>query len=205
MKMRDDIDPTRTWVISDTHFGHRNIIDFSHRPLDHEQIIMENWARAVGPDDTLLHLGDLCFRGNAEFRALVAPHLTGGRKLLIKGNHDKSRDSFYKKCGFWLTKPFGITWGDRRVSFSHYPWNEADEGPMQDFDLRLHGHIHNSGYTRTAFVPFLKNHINLSCEQTKLAPVNLGLLLSAVIDGRYPAEGSFLPRTDDTEKESHHV
>jgi hypothetical protein len=79
--------------------------------------------------------------------------------------------------------------GDRakwRISFAHYPWNEAEDGHQFEPDWRLHGHIHNSGYSRDTFVPFLRNHINLSVEQTKYRPVNLGRLLEAVLLGKYP-------------------
>jgi len=190
---RDDIDPAKTWLISDTHWGHKNIIGFCHRPEDFEQLLLENIARDVpdDPDVTLLHLGDLCYRGNAEFRALIAPHIEpkSGRKLLIAGNHDRQRYSFYKKCGFKMARPFSIRWGDRSVSFSHYPWSAADEGgPMPEDHLRVHGHIHNNGYTRHGYVPFLKNHVNVSVEQTKYRPVHLGSLLSAVLDGAYAAD-----------------
>jgi calcineurin-like phosphoesterase family protein len=208
--VRDDIDPAKTWVISDTHFGHQNIIGFCHRPSDHDSLIQENWAEAVGPDDTVIHLGDLCYKGNASFKHLIAPRLTGARKLLILGNHDRNTYGFYKKCGFKLARPFSIMWGSTEVSFSHYPWNERGdagfkvepEGPMPVNAWRLHGHIHNSGYTRSAFVPFLAQHTNLSVEQTKYRPVNLALLLAAQLDGRYPADN---PTPDEVEKVSHHV
>jgi len=209
MRYRDDIDPSRTWIVSDTHWGHRNIAAFCHRPDGWEDLMLENIAREV-PDDagnTLLHLGDLSYRNNAMFRAVTSKHLPQAvRKLLIMGNHDRQRPSFYKNSGFKLARPFVLRWGDWDVSFSHYPWSEKDDGEatMPENHLRLHGHIHNNGYTRTAYVPFLKNHVNLSVEQTKYKPVNLGLLLSAVIDGHYP-EGEQLPDADSVEKPSHHV
>lgn len=212
MKFRDDIDIWNTWVTSDTHFGHNNIVGFCHRPEDHEQVIIAEWRKAVPDDATVLHLGDLCFRGNAFFKNIVAKELTGARKLLILGNHDHQRMSFYRDCGFKISRPFQIAvnvddevlqaatgdalveaqhifpWsaGWRTVSFSHYPWNEAEEGSMLSGHTHIHGHIHNSGYTRDAFVPFLKDHINVSIEQTRYAPVNLGLLLDAALRGRFP-------------------
>lgn len=192
-KIRNDIDPATTWVVADSHFGHDNIVGFCHRPDDHEQVMIAEWRRAVPDDATVLHLGDLCYRGNARFKNLLAPELTGARKLLIAGNHDKQRFSFYRDCGFKLTRPFsilypGVRGADVLVSFSHYPWSEEDDGrPMADgYDFRLHGHIHNNGYSRDAFVPFLKNHINIGVEQTKYTPINLKLLLDAVILGVYP-------------------
>jgi calcineurin-like phosphoesterase family protein len=207
MKFRDDIDPANTWVVSDTHFGHDNIVGFCHRPEDHEQVLIAEWRKEVPDDATVLHLGDLCYRSNARFKNIVARELTGERKLLIMGNHDRQRYSFYRASGFQIVRPFairvvrshgglkavdptlepldfGVPFYD--ISFSHYPWNKVEDGPQSRFMWRLHGHIHNNGYTRDAFVPFLRNHINLSVEQTKYKPVNLKLLLDAAILGKYP-------------------
>lgn len=192
VKTRDDIDPETTWIVSDTHFGHENIVGFCHRPEDHEQVMIAEWRKYIPDDGTVLHLGDLAYKGNARFKNLIAPELTGGRKMLIMGNHDRQRYSFYRACGFNLVRPFGIIYqppGELsvayRISFSHYPWGE-DDGVMRPTDIRIHGHIHNNGYTRDGYVPFLKNHINLSVEQTKYRPVNLKLLLDAVLLGEYP-------------------
>lgn len=228
MKFRDDIDPAKTWIVSDTHFGHENIVGYCHRPLDHDQVMIAEWRAHIPDDATVLHLGDLVYTGNARFKHITAKELTGQRKLLIKGNHDHQRFSFYKACGFSIVSPFAILYGNSEikyrqvcldcdgrintrnddsppvcktcrgwgstnksvpwtVSFSHYPWSEKVEGrPMLATDLRLHGHIHNNGYTRDGFVPFLKQHINLSVEQTKYRPVNLKLLLDSVLLGEYP-------------------
>lgn len=220
MKFRDDIDPATTWVVSDTHFGHDNIVGYCARPEDHEQIMIAEWRKWVPDDATVLHLGDLAYSSNGRFKHIVAKELTGTRKLLIQGNHDRQRFSFYRAAGFSLVKPFKIEWGalmreckmchgegwvggmmgetcpecDGRqfkeypwtISFCHYPWNETEDGPQGPFDIRIHGHIHNNGYTRDGYVPFLKNHINLSVEQTRYRPVNLKLLLDAALTGNYP-------------------
>jgi calcineurin-like phosphoesterase family protein len=209
MKFRDDIDIASTWVVSDTHFGHDNIVGFCHRPEDHEQVMIAEWRKVVPDDATVLHLGDLCYKGNARFKNLTARELTGARKLLIMGNHDRQRYSFYKQSGFNIVRPFAIRYGADPllgtcdcgqfdvcdacgadpgyvVSFSHYAWGAPDdEGVMPRNHWRLHGHIHNNGYTREGFVPFLRNHINLSVEQLRYTPVNLKVLLDAAIAGVY--------------------
>jgi calcineurin-like phosphoesterase family protein len=196
MKFRDDIDPANTWVVSDTHFGHDNIVGFCHRPEDHEQVMIAEWRRVVPDDGTVLHLGDLCYRGNARFKNLTAKELTGARKLLVMGNHDRQRYSFYKQSGFNIVRPFKIAYEPpvnhwfggtpQLVSFSHYPWGAPDdEGNQPPNHWRLHGHIHNNGYTREGYVPFLRNHINLSVEQLRYTPVNLKALLDAAIAGVY--------------------
>lgn len=209
-RFRDDIDLANTWVVSDTHFGHENIVGFCHRPLDHDQVMIAEWRATVPDDATVLHLGDLSYRSNARFKAITSKELTGKRKLLIAGNHDKQRYSFYRDCGFKLAYPFSLPLSpmfdnslyvpnvDPKVppqsryivSFSHYPWGSVEEEgrEMTDRDWRLHGHIHNNGYQRSAFVPFLRNHINLSVEQTKYRPVNLKILLEAAILGKLPAD-----------------
>jgi calcineurin-like phosphoesterase family protein len=203
MKWRDDIDLYNTWVVSDTHFGHDNIVGFCHRPEDHEQVMIAEWRAQVPDDGHVIHLGDLCYKSNARFKARTAKELTGATKWIIQGNHDKQRFSFYRDCGFRVVKPFKIAlslqvsgkllvipeehhaiWPPTYViSFSHYTHSN---GKLPENEWRLHGHIHNNGYSRDAFVPFLKNHVNLSLEQTKYRPVNLGLLLDAVLLGEYP-------------------
>lgn len=202
MKFRDDIDPANTWIVSDTHFGHDNIVGFCHRPEDHEQVMIAEWRKEVPDDATVIHLGDLCYKGNARFKNLTAKELTGARKLLVLGNHDRQRYSFYRDCGFQPVKPFAIDFNGYPISFAHYPWSSEDPLPgeiavLRESDppskvrmlgrhLRLHGHIHNNGYSRDAYVPFIRNHINLSVEQTKYKPVNLKLLLDAYLLGDYP-------------------
>lgn len=192
-----DLDIRRTWLVSDSHFGHKNIIGFCHRPEDVEQIMMEEWASVIGEGDSVIHLGDLCYRGNSWFKNMIAPHLTGDKRLIL-GNHDKQRYGFYKKCGFKITKPFefhvvdnsgfGVELVDHprkdswTISLSHYPANEV----LGDREVRIHGHIHNNGYTRSAYVPFIKNHINISVEQTKYKPLNLKLLLDGYLLGKFP-------------------
>jgi calcineurin-like phosphoesterase family protein len=209
MRFRDDIDLDKTWVVSDTHFGHENIVGFCHRPEEHDQIMIAEWRAHVPDDATVLHLGDLSYKGNARFKHLVSKELTGERKLLVKGNHDRQGFKFYRDCGFKLARPFALglntfdgeslvayTGGydfiaadcDYVVSFAHYAWGPPeDEGEMPSNHWRIHGHIHNNGYVRDGFVPFLRNHINMSVEQTKYRPVNLRLLLEGAILGRLPS------------------
>jgi len=208
MRVRDDIVLADTWVTSDSHFGHDNIVGFCHRPEDHDQVILAEWRKVALPGRTMLHLGDLTYRSNARFKALTSKELTGpgfaDRNFLIKGNHDGQRYSYYKDCGFKLARPFSLRlsalgdgfvpfedapWAPAyTISFSHYGWNDIEDGgPQPSNHWRLHGHIHNNGYQRSEFVPFLRNHINLSVEQTGYRPVNLKALLDAAILGILPA------------------
>ena len=192
MKQRDDIDPKNTWILSDTHFGHANIVGYCARPEDHEQRMVAEWRATVPADGTVVHLGDLSYSNNATFRGIYSKELTGARKLLVRGNHDRSRFSFYRQCGFALVADFWIPWEhdpEYRIEFSHYP----DGNPLPLRSWRLHGHIHNNGYydgrqfdEPRRLVPFWKNHINLSVEQIGYRPVNLNDLLRGAILGLAP-------------------
>ena len=62
-----------TWIISDTHLGHKNILEFEPCRLtqmridgyyadEHDQWIIDNWNTTVKPEDTVLHLGDFAFK-----------------------------------------------------------------------------------------------------------------------------------------------
>jgi calcineurin-like phosphoesterase family protein len=178
-----NIDPSNTWIVSDTHFGHLNIVGFQNRPDEHEEIMVRNWADAVPASATVLHLGDLSYRNNAYFRSIIAPKLTGKRKLLILGNHDKQRVNFYRTAGFKIIKPFDMRYEGYVVSFSHYPLQK----PAGEKYVRVHGHIHASGYggKTTSYTPFSRGQINVSVEQTHYTPVNLENLLNGYIKGCY--------------------
>lgn len=182
-----DIDPERTWITSDSHFGHHNIIGFCDRPERHEEILLKRWNEAVPDDATLLHLGDLSWKNNGYFKNIIAPKLKGKEKLLIMGNHDKQRFSFYRDSGFRIIKPFeqSMTIGgkDVMVSFSHYPLKK----PAGPWNVHIHGHIHNNGYGghTHAFAPFSMGQINVSVEQTHYTPVNLAVLLNGYLHGCY--------------------
>lgn len=233
MRTRTDIDPDNTWVVSDTHFHDEKNRHYHLRPDDVDQLMIAEWRAAVPADGVVLHLGDVNYSNNARFKHLLSKELPGRKKYLIRGNHDRQNDGFYKKAGFFPIAPFQMGYGEvictqcwgsgeRSVfrqslgpgddpemeqcstcegsgekhlytaSFSHYPWNDAEEGgAIPPRHYRFHGHIHNNGYTRNGYVPFLKNHVNLSVEQTKYKPVNLKLLLDAVLLGKYD------PTTDD--------
>lgn len=170
------LDVERTWVISDTHFLHDNIAKFSHRPTYHDRLMVEEWQATVPADGTVLHLGDLVYRGEPEkFKLNIAPRLTGKKKYMLMGNHDKQKPSFYESCGFEVIEPPTISWNDWVISFGHYPY----EGKPPKKHLHIHGHVHNNGYQGGA--PVALRQVNISVEQTKLRPVHLGALLRSAI------------------------
>lgn len=141
---------TRTFVISDTHFGHKNILEFTNesggkiRPgfedTDHmDQYMIDQWNQTVGPDDIVYHLGDFSM---AKKYIRLADQLNG-RKKLIRGNHDDANAKQYLKH---FENVDGVrVFPKLDIILSHYPlhpdslWNYKRNRPK----INVHGHTHD--------------------------------------------------------------
>lgn len=80
-----------TYFVSDTHFGHTNIIRFDRRPWETveemDDALISNWCRVVRAEDTVYHLGDVAMWGNRTSPLGYLHQLTGQIRI-IPGNHD---------------------------------------------------------------------------------------------------------------------
>lgn len=133
----------RNFYISDTHFGHSGVIRFDNRPFmsveEMEEAIIERWNSAVTDDDTVYVLGD--FSWYKEEKTLEILGRLPGRKVLIKGNHDRISPlvgrKFIKVCDYLEVKD-----GGQKIVLSHYPMPFYN-GQFRD-SVHLYGHVHNS-------------------------------------------------------------
>lgn len=153
------------WFISDTHFGHENIIGHAQRPFDNiremDEAIADNWTSCVKQSDLVYHLGDVAWTGEGLNLFSKLP----GTKRLILGNHDNGL-----RCAplvqrlqlFRRFKDFGFM-------ASHMPIR--DEGLREP--VNVHGHIHDDE------APTLK-HINVCVEKTDYRPVHLDTIRALV-------------------------
>jgi calcineurin-like phosphoesterase family protein len=130
---------------SDTHFGHKNIIEFCNRPfkdvnaMDGQMI--DTWNSIVQPHDTVFHLGDFCLGDHRPY--LLRLH---GEKHLCPGNHDKEKN--YRKL-IQLENGWHSVQGlreikieDTKIVLCHYAlrvWNQSHRG-----SLHFYGHSHAS-------------------------------------------------------------
>lgn len=141
------------WFISDTHFGHKNIVEgisewtdkSGCRPFPtqnaHDIYITNLINDHVEPDDVLWHLGDWSFGGIQkvqEFRR----RLNVRTIHLITGNHDHHAK---KMTGvFDSISPYKeLELGPLQLVLCHYPiasWNNMERGA-----IHLHGHVHGKG------------------------------------------------------------
>lgn len=151
---------TKTWIIADTHFGHRNIIEFEreHRPFatieEHDEALIERWNRVVAPEDTVWHLGDVGLGGKRQLAEVL--RRLNGRKKLVLGNHDQYGPLFY-------AEHFARVYGVAKVheyALSHAPL--AIEQQYR-FKANIHGHTHSHQMRNSWYV-------SVSCEQQDLTP-----------------------------------
>jgi len=139
--MKIKLKTSNVFFISDSHFSHKNIIEYDKRPFgsvdEHDEAIIENWNKVVGKDDYVFHLGDFSFSNPGEFYKKL-----NGRKTILKGNHD------HKKCPeFDFVDYVELNIMGQSLYLFHYPiaeWNKAHHG-----SYHIHGHTHgNSWYDK---------------------------------------------------------
>lgn len=156
---------SRTFLISDTHFGHSNILTFKRddgtplRPFssveEMDEVMINNWNSVVGKKDKVYHLGDLLF-SNRKLQE-VMPRLNG-TKVLIKGNHDNLKLSQYAQF-FKDVRAYHVL--DKMV-LSHIP---IHLNSLERWRANLHGHLHSNLIND-------KRYINLSVEQINYTPID---------------------------------
>jgi calcineurin-like phosphoesterase family protein len=139
-----------TWFTSDTHYHHSNIIRYCSRPFPDVETMnremVERHNATVGDQDLVYHLGDFAF-GGAEDIARVKRALRG-RMILIRGNHDRKTDAFYREIGF--EQVLKDLMNHRALLDGGGGWTYMSHRPVQEGqgDVNLNGHVHERWLAR---------------------------------------------------------
>ncbi len=139
------------WLISDTHFSHKNILlpSYSNRPfrnvdhMNHEMV--ERWNALVKEEDLVLHLGDFAMGPQTECEPILK-RLTG-RKVLVRGNHDKMIDKRPELAAHFesIHDILEVQYLNDVAVLCHTPfevWNNAHKSPGF---VHFCGHMHGNG------------------------------------------------------------
>lgn len=123
----DKVTEPRLFITSDLHLGHKAIIQYCNRPFDFteqgieesDDFLLAQYRDTVKENDMVIFLGNLTFKKNHKGQKMteIITKLPG-RKVLIKGNHDWYKDSFYRKCGFLSVNRY-LIFGD--YFLCHFP------------------------------------------------------------------------------------
>lgn len=138
---------TNTYITSDIHFFHRNILKLEaiSRPMETieemNEVIIFNWNNKISKNDLVYILGDVSFgkRGNT----VEILERLNGEKILIEGNHDKEllRHKEFRNCFKEIYKLLEIKFNKQDYTLCHYPmmaWNKSHINSFQ-----LFGHLHS--------------------------------------------------------------
>lgn len=163
------------FVISDTHFGHSNILTFENnkgellRPgftgvEDMNETMVDRWNSVVRPQDSVYHLGDVIIKR----KDLAIITRLNGHKRLVRGNHDVFRTKDYINVGF--EEIYGIRILDN-IAMSHVPIHPSSVKNGRGW-VNVHGHLHNN-YPQGHLGP---NYYNVSVEMIDYTPVEWSVL-----------------------------
>jgi calcineurin-like phosphoesterase family protein len=170
------------WFISDTHFGHENIIKHCRPNFkdvgDMDKMLIDFWNHVVKCDDLVYHLGD--FAWTAKHAKFIRPMLNGTIRLIV-GNHDDipalAASGMFQKIELWRNfKQHGFT---------------ATHIPLRQDQLRhgfgnIHGHVHGNVATLESF------HFDASVETLGYGPIHFDEVAywASKINARYGVENA---------------
>ena len=157
------------YFTSDTHFGHKRIIEFDQDPFsnidERDNAILENHNSIVTEKDDVWHLGDVAFSTEKLDWYLSNAK---GRIHLIRGNHDdgvawKNRQRFSSANEALYLRAEG-----RKIYLSHYAlrvWRNSHHG-----SYHLFGHSHGN-------LPDLNRSMDVGVKPNKYTPVSLAKII----------------------------
>jgi len=138
----------KTWITSDLHFGHKNIMSFcpqTRARFNNDVVYMNNamveeWNAKVQPGDLVYILGDVAFMSGSDAGRIM--NRLNGDKILVEGNHDRKTlmDATFRGAFKEVHKYLDIKYDGHKVVMFHYPIAEWDQ--MHRGALHFHGHLH---------------------------------------------------------------
>lgn len=164
------------WFISDTHFGHSNILTFKNedgsslREFDSveamDQFMFDGWKCLVSPSDKVYHLGDVAFKKDRMEMIGDLP----GHKRLVMGNHDLFDNNTYAKV-------FEKIYGVKQLNglwLTHVPMH-TDSVDQPRVKMNIHGHLHANKIKHPKYY-------NVSVECIGFCPIHMDDIMEAVIE-----------------------
>lgn len=156
---------SKTFLISDTHFFHGNILKFKRgdgsplrdfKDMDHMMTtLIYNWNKVVGKNDKVYHLGDVGFSNASSLQVLDQ---LNGIKVLIKGNHDGQKLSVYQQY-FKDVRACHIL---DSFLLSHIPIHPDS---LSRWKANIHGHTHANSLPD-------RRYYNVSVEAINYTPID---------------------------------
>lgn len=153
------------YFIADQHFGHSKIIEYEKRPFisvyEMDKYMIKMWNSVVKKNDTVFILGDYSFHGFEGTKSITSK--LKGKKILIRGNHDKKIDEFYLNAGIDKIYDYPIIYEDFWM-LSHKPLYTNSNMPYAN----IFGHVHMD----KAYTDFSGQTFCVSAERLNYCPIS---------------------------------
>ena len=163
---------TQTFLISDTHFDHSNILTFNRKdgtPLrpgfrdihDMNEQLIQNWNKVVNTNDKVYHLGDVGFFKETRLDQIVSR--LNGDKVLIKGNHDDRIKAHRYLEHFRDIRAYHVL---DKLLLAHIPIHFDS---VKRWKGQVHGHTHDTNLIERIYY-------NVSVENINYTPINFEVI-----------------------------
>lgn len=162
----------KIYIVSDSHFNHPNIVNvFEFRPKDYSKQICRKIRNNVREQDTLIHLWDVIFDRAWELEKYMQM-MWPCNKVLVKWNHDKKSNSFYRSKGFsFVCDEFKLD----NVVFTHAPkWT------LLKNEINVHGHLHTNHRHINEYTKTPERYILYDPMSENYMPIELSKLLKRI-------------------------
>ena len=160
------------FILSDTHFNHKNIIRYCKRPFSDiahmNEKIIENWNKIVDRNDIVYFLGDMK-HGRTSTDSWLEQ--LNGKIFFLQGNHDMD----IIRNAVVLPNRFFITHKGIKFLLMHEPIR-----PTHYNGWIIHGHIHNNNPVGFPFFNKDTKMINVSVEFLEYKPLNLDTITTMI-------------------------
>lgn len=136
---------------ADTHFGHKNIIEYCQRPFrdveEMNETLIDNWNGTIDKKDIVFHIGDFGMGDAADWNRIL--DRLNGRIYLVAGNHDLRALSSGVNTRFEkVSMQMLIQVGKRKIYLNHYPFLCFSGSEKECW--QLFGHVHSNRRQSTA-------------------------------------------------------
>lgn len=176
---------SKNFYIADWHYGHNNILHYDNRPFKNveemNKELIARWNKVVAQCDTVYILGDM-FWCNTEEAIKILDKLNG-KKILIKGNHDRCHDKEFSSRFTKIVDYLEVNDNGKHIVLSHYP--------IPCFKNHFHGWYHFYGHVHVSFEYNMMEHDKMLMETLygkRCYMFNVGAMISYM---------DYTPRTFD--------
>lgn len=164
---------SKTFLISDLHFGHSNIIKYENRPFkdreEMDEFLIKKWNKVVKKYDKIYVLGDFSFYNKGKTKEIIKK--LNGYKILIMGNHDREKNvSWWIDAGFNEVSRYPIII-DNYIILSHEPPEYISENSPYYY---IYGHVHGTESYKTQ----TPKSACVCVERWRYSPVDMNFLFN---------------------------